>query len=245
MPGPDDLHDEHRNRIDPLSIVPTLVQRMERSYHLISGMSGNEQLSYQRLVSTSVKRNETEFHRMLKSHDRIDDSGQVNNRIVEFVSESISDKNEILKSYCDAAKSLPVPENTALALVSLHVYQTEPPFTPLWLAAAAMHAKLTAKNDLAFGFLCALFDQVSLNATDLKAGRKSALGAREGARQLRAKNKPRSAAVLERMTELQRSHTVKRSAELAFNEGLGSSAEANRKLWVRHKKAGTLPPMSQ
>ncbi|MEQ9379998.1 MAG: hypothetical protein RJP95_03990 [Pirellulales bacterium] len=218
---------------------------MERSYHLISRMSGNEQLGYQMLVSTSVERNETEFRRMLRNHARIDDFGEVDHSIVEFASDNISDTNEILRSYREAAEGFRVPEDTALALVSLHVYQTEAPFTPLWLAAAAMHTKLIAKNDLAFGYFCALFDQVSLNSVDLRAGRKSALGSSEGARQRKAKNKPKTTAVLKRMAELQPAHTVKRSAELAFNEGLGSSAEANRKLWVRCKKAGTLPPMSQ
>lgn len=72
-------------------------------------------------------------------------------------------------------------------------------------------------------------------------GMKTASAAREGGNARSVARSQLTDAVLTTMASIMSDgHTIRRAAELAFRRGFGTSEEANRKLWTRHKnKLGT------
>tara|TARA_R110002072_G_scaffold73998_2_gene175614 strand:- start:1028 stop:1627 length:600 start_codon:yes stop_codon:yes gene_type:complete len=179
------------------------------------------------------------FREQLRNYASIDNFGEVSPEISNYFQQFPETENEIAQQYFEVAdNTFPIPEDNATALTALYVQLNERPFSLIWIAAMAMHSKLVAKDDFAFGYLCALFEQSVANSADVRAGRKATEGARQGAKERAASNATQRQATLERMRVLCEVHTVSRSAELAFKEKLGTSAEANRKLWYRNKKLG-------
>jgi hypothetical protein len=80
-------------------------------------------------------------------------------------------------------------------------------------------------------------------------GKKVLAGAKTGAAWLRRSHAETTARILRSMDDyVAFSFSVARAAALTFQNHLGTSAAANRKLYTRHrqsKKVGTVPPMSQ
>lgn len=73
--------------------------------------------------------------------------------------------------------------------------------------------------------------------SDAVRGAKVVTAARQGAEKTRQNNSAINMERLKRMGELRDSgHTKARAAEIAHREGLGVSADANRKLWQRSRK---------
>lgn len=111
------------------------------------------------------------------------------------------------------------------------------PFGELWLAAMAQHAYYVLENDFAFGYLTALLDQKQQNEAHFLRGKKGLDSAKRGGSARAQQSKANTQAVLHAM-ELHHAagKSTARAAELALRSGHGSSAEANRKLWSRHRK---------
>ncbi|MGJ8583881.1 MAG: hypothetical protein ACSHXD_07320 [Marinosulfonomonas sp.] len=78
------------------------------------------------------------------------------------------------------------------------------------------------------------FDELTL------LGKKNQQGREMGAATRRFQTKPQSEKILNEMGRLinEKHHSIRRAAELVFNNGIGTSAEANRRLWTREKKLG-------
>lgn len=111
------------------------------------------------------------------------------------------------------------------------------PLGEIWLAAMAQHACFIEEDDFAFGYLIAQLDQKRENETHFLRGNKILVAAKSGgmARSTSLKtNRDRILAEIKRLNE--KSHTLARSAELAFKNNIGTSPEANRKLWRRHSE---------
>lgn len=111
------------------------------------------------------------------------------------------------------------------------------PFSEVWLAAMAQHAYFVLQDDYAFGYLTALLDQKQQNEMHFLRGQKSIASASAGGQARAQKSRPNTQAVLRAMERhLEGGKSVARAADLAHRNGHGTSAEANRKLWTRHRK---------
>lgn len=111
------------------------------------------------------------------------------------------------------------------------------PFCEVWLAAMAQHAYYVLQNDYAFGYLTALLGQKQQNETHFLRGKKSVVSASAGGHARAEKSRSNTQAVLRAMERyIAAGKSVARAAELAQRNGHGTSAEANRKLWHRHRK---------
>jgi hypothetical protein len=122
-------------------------------------------------------------------------------------------------------------------IVAAWVQLFEEPFQMVWLAAMAQHAYVL-QDDYAFGYLIALLDQKKNSETHFLRGKETLRSAKLGGI---AKSTATRAETQRTMLELSRlvlaGHTVARASDLAFKNGLGTSATANKKLWQRnHKK---------
>jgi hypothetical protein len=103
------------------------------------------------------------------------------------------------------------------------------------------------KGDAGEPFLFSMIFQIASLRTDWRwrrghkpsilTGRAVRKGAQQGAKMRAKKLNPSTTKVLEEMERLTNSMgSAKRAAELLAKNGIGTSAEANRKLWNRHKR---------
>jgi len=112
-----------------------------------------------------------------------------------------------------------------------------PPLGNLWLAANAMFLYEEEGNEFAFGYLTALLNGREASEKDVLRGRRSVDSARQGGQVRAASHAARTRKVLDELGRLiGEGHSVKRASELAAANHVGSSAEANRKLWSRHSR---------
>ncbi len=123
-------------------------------------------------------------------------------------------------------------------IVAAWVQLFEEPFQMVWLAAMAQHAYVLEEDDYAFGYLIALLDQKKNSETHFLRGKGTLRSAKLGGI---AKSTATRVETQRTMLELSRlvlaGHTVARASDLAFKNGLGTSATANKKLWQRnHRK---------
>lgn len=110
-------------------------------------------------------------------------------------------------------------------------------FSPEWYAAQAMYAHVVRGNDFAFGYLVCELDQKIRNETSFLRGEKIRASAAVGGRTTAASVAGQSAAVLEEMQRLHaRGHTISRAAQIAHDNGFGTSSTANRQLWTRRER---------
>jgi hypothetical protein len=115
------------------------------------------------------------------------------------------------------------------------------PFSDLWLAAVAQRAHYVEEDDYAFGYLTAQLDRRGEFESHYIRGQAIYENARRGG-EIRASQKaPGSQRILTFMRRLVNDgQSVKKAARSAYDQKLGSSPEANRRLWNRHKnKHGT------
>ena len=111
------------------------------------------------------------------------------------------------------------------------------PLSVVWLAAMAQHAYYIAYDDFAFGYLTALLDQRLKNEGHFERGARAVESAALGGQTRASEHRRKRAMIFPEMARLvSKGHSVSRAAELAFQAGHGTSAEANRRLWVRHAK---------
>ena len=111
------------------------------------------------------------------------------------------------------------------------------PLSDLWLAAMAYHAYYGERNDFAFGYLTAQLDLRRETEEDFLRGRKSVESGKAGA-EIRASNsRSKTERILREMRRLIESgHPVRRAATIVAGVRIGTSADANRKLWDRHSE---------
>jgi hypothetical protein len=113
----------------------------------------------------------------------------------------------------------------------------EEPFQEVWLAAMALHAYAFQENDFAFGYLIALLDQKKNSESHFLRGKQTLRSAAQGGIAKSSVTRPET---LRTLTELSRlvsdGHSLARASELAFKNGFGASAAANKKLWNRNNK---------
>lgn len=111
------------------------------------------------------------------------------------------------------------------------------PFSPVWLAAMALYAYYVEENDFAFGYLTAILDQKLANEADFLRGKRTVESAKQGGEMRSAIHSNRTRAVLSEMKRLiDAGQPVSNAAGRAYSNGFGSSTEANRKLWNRHRQ---------
>lgn len=111
------------------------------------------------------------------------------------------------------------------------------PFEELWLASMAQHAYYVLEDDYAFGYLTAILDQKRNNEALFLRVEKNLVDSKLGGQSKpRADNLKTTEALSEMARLIGDGHTIARSASIAFKNGFGSSAGANRKLWTRHLK---------
>lgn len=122
-------------------------------------------------------------------------------------------------------------------IVAAWVQLFEEPFQEVWLAAMASHAYVIQEDDFAFGYLIALLDQKKNSEGHFLRGKQTLRSAAQGGL---AKSSATRPGTLRTLTELSRlvsdGHSLARSSELAFKNGFGASAIANKKLWSRNRK---------
>ncbi len=111
------------------------------------------------------------------------------------------------------------------------------PFDVFWLAAMADHALMIKDNRYAHGYFVALIEQTRNNQAHFLRGEKNLKSASLGGLAKSAQTRLRTGSVISEISRLLKSgHSIFRAAELAYRNGLGTSAVANRKLWNRHLK---------
>ena len=109
-------------------------------------------------------------------------------------------------------------------------------FEPIWLAAMAQHAYWIEQNEYAFGYLVALLDQQRSNEPHFLRGQKAVVSASEGGKIRASKTRKSTDSVLAEMARLaDNGQSISRAADLAYRNGFGASAGANKKLWYRHR----------
>lgn len=128
------------------------------------------------------------------------------------------------------------PGHHDVYLRAIWVREFEEPMSAIWLAATAVYARLIEKNDFAYGYLVALLDQKLENETDFLRGKKVV----EGAARSNADHAEQRKANREKVISTMRPHitekhpSINRAARLAFEAGVGKSADANRKTYQRY-----------
>lgn len=124
-----------------------------------------------------------------------------------------------------------------LLLIALGAEHLSEPLSVEWLAAMALHAHYIAQDDFAAGYLMALMDQRLTNEEHFERGAKSVVSAALGGKARAAAYQIQGALILSEMARfVELGHSASRAAKLAHGAGHGTSPEANRRLWVRHKR---------
>jgi hypothetical protein len=122
-------------------------------------------------------------------------------------------------------------------IVAAWVQLFEEPFQEVWLAAMASHAYVAKGDDFAFGYLIALLDQKKNSEGHFLRGKQTLRSASQGGMAKSSATRPETLRTFAELSRLVSSgQSLARASELAFKNGFGTSAIANRKLWNRNRK---------
>ncbi|MDQ2089753.1 hypothetical protein [Marimonas arenosa] len=112
------------------------------------------------------------------------------------------------------------------------------PFSRLWYAANMFSLYYAHYDDLRVGFLWAEYQIRMRQGSNARRGEKTKNAARSGGEARRHANEALRQAVVEAMApQIHNGLSISRAATLAYKGGVGSSPEANRRLFNRLKKA--------
>jgi len=118
-------------------------------------------------------------------------------------------------------------------LAALHLVK---PLSRLWYAANMISLYYAHYDHLRLGYLWAEYQIRMRHETDSLRGKKSVASAQMGGAEHARAFENRRQRIIESIKRFVESgQSVSNAALLTFKNGLGSSAEANRKLWTRHK----------
>lgn len=111
------------------------------------------------------------------------------------------------------------------------------PFSRLWYAANILALVYLHQNDFAAGILWSEYHLRLAHEADAMRGAKiKAAGSEGGRARVRALDAQRQSVLTAMGLYRSRGHSITNAARLAADAGVGRSAEANRKLWGRHKR---------
>ena len=128
-------------------------------------------------------------------------------------------------------------DNWDVYLLERAAYHFASPLSRLWYAANMKSLYYIHYDDLRLGFLWSEYQQRMRSEEDAIRGGRLVNAGRAGAASRQAAYATRNAAIIRKMKELIESgHSMSRAASLALASGLGTSAEANRKLFNRHQQ---------
>lgn len=171
-----------------------------------------------------------ECFQVLSAHGWLGPNGQANDELVNQVAEVVG------RQFIEEAKA---KHGSDWRCLILEVAATHflPPLTRLWYAANLMSLYYIHYDDIAFGYLWAEYNIRLRHEADAIRGVKTKASAGKGARARNSDFAPKRTEVL---VEVQRlidaGHSVSRASELAYSNGVGASAEANRKLYYRTRR---------
>ncbi|WP_370301403.1 hypothetical protein [Pseudooceanicola sp.] len=121
--------------------------------------------------------------------------------------------------------------------VALWAQQFAEPLGEIWLAAMAQHAAHVVGNKFALGYFTALLRQKATDEGHFLRGRKTLKSAKQGGEARSRQINPRTKTVISEMKLLMANgFTQADAARIAFKRKLGTSAEANERLFRRHRK---------
>jgi hypothetical protein len=111
------------------------------------------------------------------------------------------------------------------------------PLSRLWYAVNMWSLYYAHHDYIRVGYLWAEYRMRLLHEQDAFRGKKNVASARRGGEQRSKQLKSRSTHILDKMAAyVAAGKSVANAAQLAAKSGLGASAEANRKLWNRHRR---------
>jgi hypothetical protein len=124
--------------------------------------------------------------------------------------------------------------NFILEVAAAHFVQ---PLTRLWYAANLISLYYVHQDDIAFGYLWSEYNIRLRHETDAVRGSKTKKSASAGGRvRGSAFSAQRQRVLSEIKRHLLAGHSISRASHLAFSNGYGTSAAANRKLFHRARK---------
>lgn len=171
-----------------------------------------------------------ECFQVLMAHGWLDKRGRLSSEIISKVAE-IEGTAEIEK----AKKHF--GENWEIYIEELASKHLAVPLSRLWYAANMRALYYVHYDDLRLGFLWCEYKIRMRHEADSFRGKKNVTSARSGGEARAKRLQGRTEEILQRMQAFHRSgKSVANAASLAFKAGLGTSPEANRKLWTRHRK---------
>lgn len=168
-----------------------------------------------------------ECWQVLEAHGWLDDGGGLSRRIVSLVADAAG-HNAIE----DAKQQY--HENWEAYVAELAALHFATPLSRLWYAANMKSLYYCHQDDLRLGFLWAEYQLRMRLEADAARGQKIVASAKAGAETVRQRSSAATATVICAMGKhLAKGHSIANSARLAFSAGVGTSVEANRKLYSR------------
>lgn len=182
-----------------------------------------------------------ECYQVMDAHGWLDGRGNLAQHIVDLVSRKISP--------CEIAKAkISYGENWEARVAEIAASEFVQPLSRLWYAVNMQALYYCHHDDILLGYLWAEY-QMRLNIErNALRGEGVVKNAREGGIARGNETSSVSCKVIAAMEDkIASGKSISNAARLAFKAGLGSSPDANRKLWTRRrsKYLGHCPPMSQ
>ena len=116
-------------------------------------------------------------------------------------------------------------------------YHLTPPLSRIWYVANMLRLYFIENDDMRLGFLWSEYRQRMQVEPSVALGRKIVAAAKRGGEARQASTIDRSSQIVSRIQSfIENGHSVSRAATLVADAGIGTSADANRKLFYRAKK---------
>ncbi|MGR3792623.1 hypothetical protein [Vannielia sp. SX4] len=124
-----------------------------------------------------------------------------------------------------------------ILIVATWVQVFEEPLSDIWLAAMSLHAAHVRQDDFLYGYLTSLIHQRERNEEHFLRGKGTLEAARRGGESSAENQRSDLQKILEFMAaKISAGVGIAQAARLAAKAGLGASAEANRRIWYRHRR---------
>ena len=139
---------------------------------------------------------------------------------------------------CEITKAkLEFGENWEIRVAELATIQLVRPLSRLWYAVNMMALYYCHHDDLRLGFLWAEYQMRMRAEKNALRGEVMLKSASDGGLARRATTSAKSGCIIAAMGKrIFSGLSVANAARLTFNQGLGASPDANRKLWARHNR---------
>lgn len=169
---------------------------------------------------------------VLQAHDWIPKRGlpRLEQRIIDQVTKEIGTQIED-----DARQTYGTEWEWFIAEVAVAHFVE--PLSRLWYAASMLSLYLAHQDDLSTAYFWAEYRmRLDQEANSLRGATTVQAASKGGLERSRGFGDQRAKVLTAMQRHVEKGHSASRAAELAANEGLGTSASANAKLWTRNRR---------